>query len=352
MHSATMRLNAARRWFIAAANLYTLALLAYLALRLAAGDRWWWLALLHNFAPVYFAPLLVLLPLALLLRERASAARLTLLLAVGALWFGPLWLPDSAGAASAAPAARRLDIVSFNILYNNPRLDDVAAWLREADADVVVLQEVVPQNAAYLLAALGDSYPYDDRALRGTTQLTLSRLPISAAEEINLGQWWVRRLELDDGGQRIALYNVHLPMPVRAARRLPSLVLPAALARSAALDLALRYDETERNDRLRALLAALAQEALPFVAAGDFNTSDNAVIYGTLRAALRDSFREAGWGLGATWPAERGDDNLPALPPLLRIDYVWHSGHFRAVSAQAGPLLGSDHLPLRVTLAR
>jgi endonuclease/exonuclease/phosphatase (EEP) superfamily protein YafD len=342
----------ARRAFALGTGAYALALAAYVVLRLAAGDRWWWLAFLNNFAPWYFAPLLALLPLALLLRDRASAARLTLLLAVGALWFGPLWIPDSVGSAAAAPDDAPLEVITFNILYDNARLDDVAAWLRTSQADIVLLQEVVPASAAYLLDALGDVYAYDDRALRGTTQLTLSRLPIESAEDVNLGQWWVRRLVVDDGGQRVAVYNVHLPMPVRDRRRLPSVTLPRMVAQSAALDMALRYDETGRNDRLRALLDTLAAEPLPFIAAGDFNTSDNAVIYGEARAALGDSFREAGWGPGVTWPAERGDDNMPPLPPLVRIDYVWHSAAFRALSAHTGPMLGSDHLPLRVTLAR
>lgn len=339
--------RALRRTFAAAANLYTLALLAYLTLRLTAGDRWWWLAFLHNFAPYYFAPLLVLLPCALLLRDRTSASRLLLLLAVGALWFGPLWLPDNTDSA-AAHSADRLEVVSFNILYNNPRLDDVAAWLRAADADIALLQEVAPASRRYLLAALGDVYPYDDRNLRGTTQLTLSRLPLVAAEEIDLGRWWARRVEIDTGSERVAVYNVHLPLPVGETHHLSWLPLPRAMAQLVLVDLALRYDDTQRNARARALLDRLAREPLPFIAAGDFNISDSAVIYGELRAALRDSFREAGWGPGATWPAI-----LPApLPPLVRIDYVWHSAAFRALRAETGPRLGSDHLPLRVSLSR
>ena len=62
---------------------------------------------------------------------------------------------------------------------------------------------------------------------------------------------------------------------------------------------------------------------------------------------MHDSFREAAIGLGATWPA-----NAAPWPPLLRLDYVWHSDGLRAVSAETGPHLGSDHLPLVVTLAR
>ncbi|MGQ9887868.1 MAG: endonuclease/exonuclease/phosphatase family protein [Aggregatilineales bacterium] len=345
--------QALRRAFAAAAALYALGLLAYLLLRLAAGDRWWWLAFLHNFAPFYFAPLLILLPTALLLRDRASAFRLLPLLAVGALWFGPLWLPDNADSAAAAHGANQLEVASFNILYNNPRLDDAIAWLRAADADIVLLQEVTPANRRRLLTALGDAYPYDDRQLRGTTQLTLSRLPLVSAGEVDLGRWWARRLEVDHGGQRVAVYNVHLPMPVGETRRLSWLPMPAAVVRLAPLELALHYNETQRNASLRALLDILVQEPLPFIAAGDFNTSDSAIIYGELRAALRDSFREAGWGPGATWPAGLGDDGLPAfLPPLVRIDYVWHSADFRALRAETGPPLGSDHLPLRVSLSR
>ena len=342
-----------RRAFTIIAGAYVLALLTYLILRLAAADRWWWLAFLHNFAPYYFAPLLVLLPGALLLRDRASAARIMPLLAVGVLWFGPLWLPDNSDSAAAAPDTVRLEVVSFNVLFSNTRLDDIAAWIRETDADIVLFQEAVPESVAYLLNALGDIYPYDDGHLRGTSQLALSRLPIENAEEINVGRWWVRRLELDHNGQRVAFYNVHLPMPIGETRHLAWLLIPSAVARMAPVELALRYDETERNARARGLLAALEQEPLPFIVAGDFNTSDNAVIYGELRGHMRDSFREAGWGPGVTWPADLGDDGLPTfIPPLIRIDYVWHSDHFRALSAQTGPRLGSDHLPLRVSLSR
>lgn len=345
--------RALRQTFAAVAALYALALLAYLVLRLAVGDRWWWLAFLHNFAPFYFAPLLILLPAALLLRDRASALRMLPLLAIGALWFGPLWLPDNTDSAAAAHSAGRLEVVSFNVLYNNSRLDAVAAWLRAADADIVLLQEVVPAVRSHLLDALSDVYPYNDGDLPGTSQLTLARWPIVSAAEVDLGRWWARRAEIETNNERIAVYNVHLPMPLGEARRLAWLPLPKAVAQLAPVELTLYYDEGPRNARLRALLGTLVREPLPFIVAGDFNTSDTAVIYGELRAALRDSFREAGWGPGLTWPADLGDDGLPAfLPLLVRIDYVWHSDHFRALRAETGPRLGSDHLPLRVSLSR
>ncbi|MBZ0300947.1 MAG: endonuclease/exonuclease/phosphatase, partial [Anaerolineae bacterium] len=75
-------------------------------------------------------------------------------------------------------------------------------------------------------------------------------------------------------------------------------------------------------------------------------------IYGELAAAMGDSFRETSAGLGTTWPAARGDDDIPALiPPVLRLDYIWHSRQLRTLSTEIGPDLGSDHLPVVAVLA-
>lgn len=111
--------------------------------------------------------------------------------------------------------------------------------------------------------------------------------------------------------------------------------------------LALRYDETRRNTFIHNLLAIIEAETLPYIVAGDFNTSDNALIYPEIAALMRDSFREAGVGMGATWPVA-----LSGLQTLLRIDYVWHSADLHTLTAATGPPLGSDHLPLLVTLVK
>ncbi|MCZ2094787.1 MAG: hypothetical protein LC121_00665 [Anaerolineae bacterium] len=72
---------------------------------------------------------------------------------------------------------------------------------------------------------------------------------------------------------------------------------------------------------------------------------------GDLAAVMRDSFREAGYGLGTSWPAAQAFGIPPLIPPLVRIDYIWHSDEFRTLAAAQGPYLGSDHLPLYATLA-
>ena len=67
----------------------------------------------------------------------------------------------------------------------------------------------------------------------------------------------------------------------------------------------------------------------------------------TVFQGLIDSFREAGFGLGLTYPLRFGSSELP---PFLRIDYVWHTRELRAVDAHVMPDTGSDHLPVWVEL--
>ena len=325
------------RLIIAGANLYTLLLIAYLLLRVLAGDRWWWLALLHNGAPYYFAPLVVLLPLTLLARARRAAGRLVLLGLVGALWFGPLWLPRPA----PAPAeGTRIDLISFNIAPGVERLDEIADWLIEADAALVLIQELPPTRADQLRAALRATYPYVGDA-PDLPPFVLSRFPVESVEAVPLGEaWWVERVVVDVEGRALALYNVHLAMPLLDAPRIDA---PNPLT------LMLAYDETRRNAQIRALLDHLAAEPLPFIVAGDFNTSDHSPIYDELAAALGDAYRAVAPGLGRTWPAGPVEEGIPALVPrLLRLDYAFHGDGLRPLNAALGPGFGSDHLPLRV----
>ena len=324
-------------------SLYGLALLLYLLLRLIFGDSLWWLAFLHNFAPYYFVPLLGLVPLLLLMGARRTAVRLLPLLLVGLLMFGPRWLPRPAAAADA-PTLR---VVTFNVLVLTHQFDRMAGWLRETQADLILLQETGGMESAEISSALGDVYPHTVD-IEGTTLVALSRYAVTDSQLVDLGGWFIDRFVLDVAGEPLAVYNVHLAMPVLDPddERF-SLDLNNGMA-----NLFLRYDETYRNSLIRSLLARLAQEDLPYIVAGDFNTSDNSLMYAEMAAVMGDSFRETSPGLGATWPASLGDDELPAgIPPLLRIDYIWHSDALQALSAVTGPDLGSDHLPVMATLA-
>lgn len=129
------------------------------------------------------------------------------------------------------------------------------------------------------------------------------------------------------------MYNVHLSWPIGTAR------LPRALT-PGALKLLTRFDDGTRNLEVAQLARHLENETLPFIAAGDYNLSQHAVTYNVLAQVADDAFGTVGWGLCNTWRLH------PKLPPLLRIDYLWHSADFTTLRAKPGSTLASDHLPL------
>jgi endonuclease/exonuclease/phosphatase family metal-dependent hydrolase len=334
-----------RRLLTWTASLYALAMVVYLVLRLVFGDGFWWLSLLNSFAHLLFMPLVPLLALVALVRSRIAALRLLPLAVIGGLWFGPYLLPKS----QAAQTGASLRVLTFNVWGNNHNLRPIEDWIRESQADVVLLQEVSPAYARNELTHLLDMYPYQssqDDPTRWGGNMILSRYPILAQEQFDLqtpNSPIPLRVLVDVEGTPVALYNVHLAWPVSE----PRLELPF---NNLYMRVVLGFDDSARNQQITHLIEHLQNERYPYVVAGDFNTSASSATYQQLAAVMHDSFREAGSGLGTSWPVS-GSRGLPALvPPLIRIDYIWHSDDFRAITARRGPRLTSDHLPVLATL--
>lgn len=322
-----------------------LILLLYIGLRLGVSDQLWWLALLNNFAPYYFFPLPLLAAGAALARlpRRYTLAPLAVLL-VGLAWLAPRFLPT--GSAAAAAAGPVLKVITFNHWMEHPDLEAIGEWLEAEAADVVVLQQAYRR----LSSLVEEDYPYfafDGPRENWSGRLILSRYPIAESEAIPLTPERDRGLQrtvIEVRGQPVTIYNVHLSQPQREGPRfrIGRLRFP--------LSFIAQYDEVERNTQIRLLLEQIAAETGPTIVAGDFNTSDNAVIYDEMAAVMQDSYRQAASGLGATWPVAKLRGVPGLLPPLLRIDYIWHRGGFHTLSASIGPRLGSDHLPVVATL--
>jgi endonuclease/exonuclease/phosphatase (EEP) superfamily protein YafD len=337
----------AKQLFVIVCSVYTLALVVYLLLRLAFGDSFWWLSLLNTFAHLLFLPLVGLLPLALVLRARGAALRLLPLLVLAGLWFVPAYLPKPVAAASG-PTLR---VLTFNVWGHNHDLRQVEGWVRQTRADIVTLQEISPAYATDALPGLLDIYPYQSSQADNTRwggNIILSRYPILSQEYIDLqtpDNPAPLRLVLDVDGEAVAVYNVHLAWP---SRQTPRLLLPWD---NFFLRVVLGFDDRVRNRQISHLVDHLKTEPYLFIIAGDFNTSSSSATYQQLATVMHDSFHEVGVGFGGTWPVSQVRGLLEIVPPLIRIDYVWYSPQFRALDATLGPEMGSDHLPLLVTLA-
>lgn len=331
--SLTDKLRAA---LTALAVVYAFGLFAYLILRWLLGDRLWWLALINTFALYYFLPLVFILPLVVINQQWQALTTLLPLLVVGLTWFGPYALPQTI----ERPSGAALTAASFNVWGGNSHFDLINAWLRESDADLILLQEVPPEYVQAMPPDILALYParFHPGADAGNHGIVvLSRHPIVATETGS----YAHRLVLDIDGQEAAVYAVHLTYPGTGPARID--------VSNIALRVAASYDNRPSNSQIAELLERLDREPLPYIVAGDFNTSAYTPTYRLMAKTMQDAYHEAGNGLGHTWPADRAIVNwVPGfVPPLLRIDYIWHSAHFRAVGARNGPPgLGSDHLPV------
>ncbi|MBI1258401.1 MAG: hypothetical protein GC204_13100 [Chloroflexi bacterium] len=329
-------------------GIYTVALLFFVIVRLIVGDSLWWVAFFANVMPLYFIPFIGLLPLAILLRARRSALLMLSMFLLGTLWFGRLYLPKTHAVPPAS--ATMLKVVSLNVYADNPNMSRIETWLNQQKADVVVTVELPPVWDT-AISALAQTYPYqvvhtDWTRYWGSTILTAH--PVVSEEAFTLipGNIPQQRIVIDVGGQKVAVYAIHLDLPLGTKN------VPALRTRNIFIEMFTHYDASSRNKAIHALIERLKNEPLPYIVAGDFNTSDQSLIYNDLAAVAGDSFREAGSGLGTSWPVLNATVNLPFfVPPLMRLDYIWHSRQFQAVSASEGPYLGSDHLPMLATLA-
>lgn len=269
---------------------YLVGLVSYLGLRVAFGGRFWWLALLNDFVVVLFLPLPIVLVLGGLFRFRWVLAIGLGLALVGVLWFGPYFVPK----AKASPTESTLCVVTFNTWGHNSRLEEWQEWLREIEADIVLMQEIPERYANNGVPELEDLYPYQvsqPTSERWWGNLLLSRYPVLSGERLpGDGVPAQQRFTIDFEGQVIAIYNVHLAMPIGNAGRL------SQTNGGFVLRTALSYDNSVRNAEIRRLLERLESEPYPFVVAGDFNMSEQAVIYNEVADRMVDAFREVGFG--------------------------------------------------------
>ena len=228
-----------------------------------------------------------------------------------------------------------LTVMTFNLgagLADPARLVGV---LRRSGADVVGLQELAPEQAAAIDEGLAAEFPY--RLLRPLGipgKGLLSRFPLRDAELLDLfpGRPDARATVGTPGGP-VTVVVAH-PPPPRIGRRW-------------------RENATAAEQLARVVEAATAGG--PAVVLADVNRVAWQGAYRRIAAAgLVDAFGVAGRGRGATAPTRlvAGGVSRAALPPLLRIDYVWHTAHFRADAAWIGEDAGSDHLPVLARLVR
>ena len=207
----------------------------------------WWpaLDLVNNGLPVLAAGAIALCTLAVVTRDWRSIALAALLAAINV---GLIVAGLAGAAAEAAPDAKRfLRVATFNLWFENERIDEVDTFLNQTDADVVMLQEVTGEHLAPLHKGLDARYPYSvgdfgivifsKYAIKADGRVDRAGYP----ESLRLLARWV---ELDVHGTAVEVVGVHCARPFH----------PLLQAQDVA-----------------ALTQLVLARTLPIVVAGDFN---------------------------------------------------------------------------------
>lgn len=338
-------------------------------------DGRWWMFVANSVAHFLFAPALLVLVLGVVVRHRGLLLVSLAPMLIAVSLFGWMVLPVSTrawwtngtsppvtaagqamGSAQGPPSATDLHagdvdpklaqdvtVMTYNLHADNTNVDGVVAAILAADADVVALQEVGEEMGPLLRERLREAYPNASLTYRsGWGGLAvLSRFPVSPGSgwfvPISLGNPQVLIVHTPQGD--VDLVNLHNASLPRDVRDWPDLI-PRAVA--------------EREAVSRSIVAYAARSERPLLVVGDFNTTERSTAYRILRQELDDAWREAGFGLGSTFP---GGPESPTpfdlrLPQwLIRIDYVFHSDAFVAKRAWIGEWEGaSDHRPVVAVL--
>jgi endonuclease/exonuclease/phosphatase (EEP) superfamily protein YafD len=247
---------------------------------------------------------------------------LALLLVVPTLFiivtYGPLFLPGQ----ERPHDGFQLKVMSYNVWRENSNIHAIAEVIRKQKPDLILLQEIHRDTLRALSAELNDLYlnePYvtfEERKL----QAMISSFPLKrldAGHEKGRAQ----KAIVSTPGGAITVLNVH-PSRGRWQRR--------------------------HKQMINLITDDIADEDNPLILGGDFNTTDQSQTYRLFSPLLKNAHWQGGWGFGFTYPtpAVKLLARIP-LPPLVRIDHIFHSKHFLTRKASTLPDSGgSDHFPV------
>lgn len=230
-------------------------------------------------------------------------------------------------------------IATYNIhkgrgIDGRVRVERILTVLRDIDADIIALQEVVvnphgrtiqSNQARFLAEELGHSYHFAETRLHRLGwfgNMTLSRWPIESAHQIDLSVAGRRprgalRTDIRVDRMLLHVFNVHLGTAMRERHAQAKLI----------------------DERLLKVLDISGHR----VVLGDFNDWNHGLVTQTLRQAFNLT------DLAQHLPRTRA---YPAILPLLHLDHIYLDHHLKIEKARfhrtRRSLIASDHLPLVV----
>lgn len=302
----------------------------YLLVRLAAGECWNFIAFANNLVPWWALGALIACGVAIFSRFRWVLIALQLpILGAFLILYGAMYNPARTSAQDHTGFEISAATYNLSAGFSQPR--PVVDVLKSLDTALIGVQELGRGRAITLRQQLSDQYPYQVFYLAPQYQGLglLSQYPVLEhyVKRSRVGYLRYLRVVVDVSGMPVAVYVVNPSAPDNHSWPLT-------------------YNDDNREDVINSLLIRLEMETYPVLILCDCNLTDQSDDYRKMDRVLDDAFRQAGWGMGFTFPVASDSVILP-LPPVVRLDYIWYSAPFVAVKAYVVNDTGtSDHRPV------
>jgi len=229
-----------------------------------------------------------------------------------------------------------LRVATFNINWGNPNLPDIHRAIVAADADVVCLQETNQRSEQFLRHHFQQKYPnivFQGHQGRYAAERfgIMSKLPLTDVQYVPPvhGLFGTLYCSVLFNERPIRIANAHLS-PFGARRGAGFRQVLAAISAV----------ETVHVKEIATLSESL-NLTRPTLVCGDFNSlSTFAAPKHLLQLGLTDSFA-AVTEMADSQPTWRWP--VGKVHVQFRIDYVFHSNHFKTATSTIIPTTGSDH---------
>ena len=339
-----------RRLIAAFLVLYAAALAGWLLARAIWGDQLLVLALLNSLPALPF----VLAPVALLLAaiDRRPVSIIAALLPV-ILWlafFGWRFIPRGSDVKVEQQSVR---VMALNVLVRNRNVDAMIAAISAEQPDIIALAELSGRQDTALAEAIGDVYPYRTVQRLGSSSYGVgiySRWPVEELGSLKTGQ-----------GLRSAVADIATPHGTLRFVGVHLRSVTGSMNASSGPVESLTEGFRGREAQIKAICGYIDQWQMqqegpgdiPVIVAGDFNMGEFSDAYRCMGGRMVDAFKNVGRGYGFTWPSsEARMGQVIGLLFQARIDYIFHSRHWRTVEARVLSMpTGSDHRAVVATLA-
>ena len=235
--------------------------------------------------------------------------------------------------ATVVRGATTITVATYNILFQNPDLPGVVTVIREAQADLVCLQETNADSEKFLRAKLGGEYPHQVYfGGKGSDGLgVLSKTPLRGVKflEPKFGTRGTVIGETQLGGTNVQFANLHLTTPkTRRVNSLPGVLKMFADAGETHGKEIARIHETLAPDR-------------PTLVLGDFNSFSFSAAQTFLK---RRGFSDSAAAVNPqadeqpTWRGKFQESEW-----RFRIDYIFTSTNLMTASSRVIKSDTSDH---------